>query len=250
MLRLDTAKMQFFNLQRVVFIDPNRSGRLIYSSPSLDKCLVSVVVKSADVACMRSGVPLHGGIVDVTLISFLPRIFGLHTNYSSFHLPVRHFYKKRRRDIHGRPFRCCRWYALFTPHTLIVRRRVIRPPKHLMSTNDNSCFDIFIDEELVHPPDVEDEESHTAEELRLETQRISAQSRANRERNVSTGLSSNEEVRGYVIDDSHVVFNVRALLSEAFTLLCGLPDKMRRMMTNPKPAQPSIVFEYAAVKAT
>jgi len=118
-----------------------------------------------------------------------------------------------------------------------------------MSTNDISCFDIFIDEELVHPPDVEDEESHTAEELRLETQRISAQSRANRERNVSTGLSSNEEVPGYVIDDPHVVFNVRALLSEAFTLLRGLPDTILRRMKLPNPAKPSLVFEYAAVRA-
>jgi hypothetical protein len=118
-----------------------------------------------------------------------------------------------------------------------------------MSTNDTSCFDIFIDEEEVHQSDVEDEESLSDDELRLEAQRISAQSRANRERNVSIGFSSNEPVPGYVNDDSHEVFNVRALLREAFTLLRGLPDTMRRMISRPNPAQPSLVFEYAAVRA-
>ena len=118
-----------------------------------------------------------------------------------------------------------------------------------MSTNNTSCFDIFIDEEVVHQSDVEDEESISDDELRLEAQRISAQSRANRERNVSTGFSSNEHVPGYVNDDSHVVFDVRALIREAFTLLRGLPDRIRRMMNNPNPAQPSLVFEYAAVRA-
>jgi len=118
-----------------------------------------------------------------------------------------------------------------------------------MSTNNTSFFDIFIDEEVVHQSDVEDEESISDDELRLEAQRISAQSRANRERNVSTGFSSNEPVPGYDNDDSHVVFDVRALIREAFTMLRGLPDRIRRMMNNPNPAQPSLVFEYAAVRA-
>jgi len=118
-----------------------------------------------------------------------------------------------------------------------------------MSTNDTSCFDIFIDEQVVHQSDVEDEESLSDEELRVESQRISALSRANRERNVSTGFSSNEPVSGYTIDDSHAVFDVRALLREAYSLLRGLPDIIRGVMRSPNPAQPSIVFEYAAVRA-
>jgi hypothetical protein len=117
-----------------------------------------------------------------------------------------------------------------------------------MSSNSNVHFG-FVDECLHAQLDEEDDVNNfSTEAMRREIEQISARSDENRNRNVSSGFSRNEQVAGDIVDDPHVVFDCDSLRAESITLRYALPEQILRMMKNPKPAQPAFVFKLADVK--